>query len=256
MIDTHTHIYFEDYYSDIDKTIKNALDSNVLKMIVVGIDYNTSVKCIDLASKYENILYPTVGYHPSDLADFDINLLEKLLLDNISKVVAIGEIGFDFYHFDYPFEIQKEAFISQIELSIKYDLPLIIHSRDSFDDLIKILKIYKGKIKGVVHCFNLGYAEAMQIIDCGLCLGIGGILTYNNASLTREAISLIDINYILLETDSPFLTPSVHRSLKNEPAYVKYVLEKISQIRNIDINELEKILNKNTYRVFSKIKGE
>jgi TatD DNase family protein len=247
MIDTHTHLYFKDY-TNLDETITKAKSFCVDKMILVGIDYDTSKICIELASTYPDTLFPSIGLHPSDLTKQDLSIFEDLLIKHKDVVKAIGEVGLDYYHSEVDHDLQKETFIYFIELSIKYQLPLIIHSREAFEDTMVILNKYKGKISAVWHCFTGSIEQANQIISLGILLGIGGVVTFKNALPLKEVVRLVPLTSIVTETDCPFLAPTPLRGQLNEPAYVKYIVDYIKELRN-DSN-IEEVIASNINKLF------
>ena len=247
IIDTHMHIY-DDKYVDKEKVIKNALDNGIEKMIVIGYDKESSLKALELSKKYD-FIYLAVGLHPSEVqkeTDTDLTWLTDIL-DN-EKVIAIGEVGLDYYWDKTYIEEQKYFFKKQIELSKKYNLPLIIHNRDAMQDTFDIIK--DEKVRGVLHCYGGSYEMAKELTKRGWYLGIGGVVTFKNAKTIKEVVEKIDLKYLLTETDSPYLAPTPHRGELNEPAYTKYVLEEIAKIKGIDVKEVEKQVEENVYDLF------
>ena len=245
--DTHCHLSIEDY-EDIDKVIANAKENKINRLIICGCDKKGIKEAVDIASKYENI-YLEVGYHPSEAnitTEEDINELIEIIKTN-PKVVAVGEIGLD-YHWDKDNkDKQKELFKRQIEIAKEMNLPVVIHSRDAFQDTYDILK--ETNAKGDIHCFSGNLDNAKMYIDLGFVLGIGGVLTFKNTNL-KETIKELDLNNIILETDSPYLSPEPFRGQKNEPKNVYYVAEEISRLKNISLEEVSKITEENIKRVF------
>ena len=245
--DTHCHLSKEDY-EDIDKIVANAKDNKIDRLIICGCDKNGIKEAIDIASRYENI-YLEVGYHPSEAnitTEEDISELIEIIKTN-PKVVAVGEIGLD-YHWDKDNkDKQKELFKRQIEIAKENNLPVVIHSRDAFQDTYDILK--ETNAKGDIHCFSGNLENAKMYIDLGFVLGIGGVLTFKNTNL-KETIKELDLNNIILETDSPYLSPEPFRGQKNEPKNVYYVAEEISRLKNISLDEVSKITENNIKRVF------
>ena len=245
--DTHCHLSTEDY-EDIDKVVANAKENKINRLIICGCDKNGIKEAVDIASKYENI-YLEVGYHPSEAnitTEEDINELIEIIKTN-PKVVAVGEIGLD-YHWDKDNkDKQKELFKRQIEIAKEINLPVVIHSRDAFQDTYDILK--ETNAKGDIHCFSGNLDNAKMYIDLGFVLGIGGVLTFKNTNL-KETIKELDLNNIILETDSPYLSPEPFRGQKNEPKNVYYVAEEISRLKNISLEEVSKITEENIKRVF------
>ena len=245
MIDSHAHIISE-FYDNIEDLILKEKENGIIKIINCGDNILNSKEVIELSKKYNDILIPTVGIHPGSREDFHkINEIEQLIINN--KVYAIGEIGLDYYWDKNNKEEQMKVFNKQLDLAEKYNLPIIIHTRDSIQDCYDILKT--RKLKGVIHCFNGSKEMAREFIKLGYKLGIGGVLTFKN-SKTYELIEELDLKDILLETDSPFLTPEPYRGKKNRPSNVYYVAKKIAEIKNIEINEVIKITTDNTISLF------
>ena len=246
--DTHCHLSKEDY-DNIDEVIDRAKENNVDRLIICGCDKNGIKEALEIANTHDNI-YLEIGFHPSEaniITEEDICWLKELIKSN-NKVVAIGEIGLD-YHWDKDNkEKQKELFIKQIELSKELNLPVVIHSRDAFQDTYDILK--ESKVKGDIHCFSGSLENAKRYISLGFLIGIGGVLTFKNTNL-RDTIKEIDMCNILLETDSPYLAPVPFRGDKNEPKNVKIVAELISEIKEISLEEVSRITENNIKELFN-----
>jgi TatD DNase family protein len=247
-IDTHCHISKEDY-ENIDKVITDAKNSNVNYLIVSGCDKKSIKEAIEIANKYDNV-YLTLGYHPSEAnitTDKDLEDLKEIIKNN-KKVIGIGEIGLDYHWEKENKEKQKALFIKQINIAKELDLPIVIHSRDAFQDTYDILK--DTKHRGVIHCFSGNIENAKMYSNIGYYFGIGGVLTFNNSNL-KETIKQISIDRILLETDSPYLAPTPYRGSQNEPKYIPVIAKTLSEILNIEIEELEKIIAENTSKIFN-----
>lgn len=250
IIDSHCHLNTEYFNDKIDKTIKNANNNNVNAFIVVGFDYQTNLKALELSKNYNNI-FPTAGLHPADalkISNSDIDLYLKFIKENHDKLYAIGECGLDYY-WNKEKHIQENIFRLQIELSITYNKPLIIHNREATLDIYNILKDYSN-LKGVMHCFSSNYDMALKFIDLGFYISFAGPLTYKKNTELKEVAEKIDINKILIETDSPYLTPVPLRGEKNEPKNALLVLQELSKIRNEKINVLEEAIYLNTLKLF------
>ena len=211
MIDTHAHIYSE-YYDNIDELVKYLKDNNVKYILNASSNYDNALEVIELSKKYKDYLLPVVGIHPEDVDNYNLEKIEELIKDN--KVYAVGEIGLDYHYSSENKDKQKELFKRQIEIAIKYNLPVVVHTRDSIQDTFDILKSYK--VKGVLHCFSGSYEMAREFIKIGFKLGIGGVLTFKNSKL-YEVIEKISLDDIVLETDSPYLSPEPYRGKKNNP---------------------------------------
>ena len=191
-----------------------------------------------------------VGVHPTDISTYNDEIEKKIEeLSKHEKAVAIGEIGLDYYWMEDEKEVQKEGFRRQMKLAEKVGLPVVIHSRDAMEDTINILNEFPD-VKGVFHCYPGSFESAMLVPD-GYVFGIGGVLTFKNARKTVEFIEKIDLSRIVIETDSPYLTPSPFRGKRNEPVYVKYVAEKIAEIKNISVEEVIRITTENAKKIYN-----
>lgn len=232
MIDTHAHIISE-FYDDIDKLIEELKNKDILKVINCADSVETSKEVLNIYRKYEGYLLPAIGIHPENVDIDSVEDIELLLKNN--KVFAIGEIGLDYHYNDENKEEQKKVFIEQLDLALKYDLPVIIHIREAMQECFDILKTRKNK--GIIHCFSGSYEMAREYIKLGYKLGIGGVLTFKNSKL-YEVIEKIDLKDIVLETDSPFLSPEPYRGKKNKPCNVLYVAKRIAEIKNISLEEV------------------
>jgi TatD DNase family protein len=250
--DIHSHLNFEKYNEDREEVIAR-LDTTDTGTIVVGTDYESSIQAIELAKQYEKI-YACVGIHPVDnpAEHFDISKWTELAQS--PKVVAIGECGLDFFHQDEDkdFSRQKELFLAQIELALKHDKPIMIHSRDAYEDLLDILeplkKEYGDKLRGNVHFFAGNIEVAKRFIDIGFTLSFTGVITF--ARDYDEVIKFVPLNMIMSETDAPFVAPEPYRGKRNEPSYVSEVVRWIAKIRNEDIEEVREAMVSNACRVF------
>ena len=244
--DTHCHLYKE-YYENIDEILKNAHENKVNRMINNGCDSKSNKEVLNLIAKYKNI-YGAIGIHPESVDTYkeeDLKEIEKNL-DN-KKVIAIGEIGLDYHYTKENKEKQKNLFEQQLSIALKHNLPVIIHSREATEDTINTLKKYKTR--GVIHSFS-GSKETAQIyIKMGYLLGINGVITFKNSKL-KEVIKEIPLENIILETDSPYLTPEPFRGKRNEPARILDIARFICDLKNISLEELSKITNDNIKRIF------
>ena len=246
-IDTHCHLSIEDY-DDIDKVIMDNRDAGIEKIIVSGCTRESILEVIDLSKKYDDV-FITIGYHPSEADNTyldDIMLLEKQLLED--KVVGIGEIGLDYHYGKENLIAQQKLFRDQLLLADKYNLPVVIHSRDATLDTINILKEFPN-VRGDIHCFSGSIETAKIYISMGYYLGIGGIITFKNSNLTNTLLE-IGLDNILLETDSPYITPEPYRGMKNSSKYIPIIASKIAEIFNLDISEVSRITLNNTNTLF------
>lgn len=245
MIDSHAHILNE-YYENIDELIDKLKKNNIINVINCADSVETSIEVVESSKKYDNYLLPAVGIHPENVDEIDkISKIEEIIKNE--NVYAIGEIGLDYYWNKDNKEKQKELLNLQLDLAEKYNLPVIIHNRDAIQDCFDELK--KRKLKGVIHCFTGSYEMAKEFIKLGYKLGIGGVLTFKNSKL-YELIEKISLNDILLETDSPYLSPEPFRGKTNIPSNVLYVVKRIAEIKNTSLEEVIKITTKNTIDIF------
>lgn len=250
MIDTHSHLFEEQFSNDLEDCIKRCYDNNINNVILVGFSKETNQKAYDLSLQYP-IFKPTAGIHPSEANNDYLEYIEYLkCFIKEHKVYAIGECGLDYYWTKENMEYQKKVFIAQIELAIELDLPIIIHMRDATKDTYDILKEYKGKLKGVMHCYSGSLEMAREFINLGLYISLGGPVTFKNAKDPKLVAEHIDINKLLIETDCPYLAPTPYRGKRNESSYVYNVALEISKIRNLSIEEVDEITTKNAKELF------
>ena len=245
MIDTHCHLSSDDY-ENINEVIEK-MGNNI--MICSGASAKDNKTTLDLISKYNNI-YGTIGYHPDEIynvTDDDLEALEHDIQNK--KIVGIGEIGLDYYHSDDKVK-QKELFIKQLDIARKYNMPVVIHSRDAASDTLEILKQYKD-LKIVMHCYSYSLDMAYEFLKLGCKFGIGGVLTFKNAKKLVEVVENIGIENLLLETDSPYLSPEPYRGHTNEPYNITIVAKKIAEIKNIDIEKVYEITTKNACEIYN-----
>ena len=249
-IDTHCHIYMDKFNMNIDEIINNAKKNNVNKLISIGVDLNSSLQCVDLADKYDEI-YATVGIHPHEADKVDGNYLKKIQdLSSHPKVVAIGEIGLDYHYKFSEINKQKEVFSEQINLARELSLPVVIHNRNSDSDLYNILSEINYN-QGVIHCFTSNYNFAKKIIDFGLYISFTGIITFSKE--LENVVENIPIKKILLETDSPYLAPKPKRGKINQPMNIPIIAKKVSEIKNIPIKTIADITSLNAHSLFTKL---
>lgn len=250
--DTHAHLDDERFNDDRNELIRGLPSRGVSRVINPGIDIDSSNKCIDLSQKYE-ILYAGIGIHPHEADNVEDGYLDVLgTMAQHKKVVAIGEIGLD-YHYDFsPREIQKKCFVEQIELSAKLKLPIIIHNRDSHQDMLDILKSNKELlVGGVMHCHSGSWEMTKILLDLGLYISLGGPVTFKNAKRPVDIAKNIPLDRLLIETDSPYLTPVPYRGKRNDPGHVGLVADKIAEIRGMDVEEVGQITTQNAIKLFN-----
>ena len=249
LIDTHCHLYSE-YYSDIDDIVNLAKKSNVNILINNGCDSKSNKEVIELINKYKN-MYGAIGIHPEEVENYtieDIKFIEGSI--NNKKIVAIGEIGLDYHYSKENKEKQIKLFELQLDIANKYKVPVIIHSRDATEDTINILRKYN--IKGVIHSFSGSLETAKIYIKRGFLLGINGVVTFKNCNL-KDILVNIGLNNIILETDSPYLTPVPYRGKQNNPSHILDIAKYISEIFNVSLEEVSKITTKNVLDLYNKI---
>ena len=251
LIDTHTHLYLDQFNNDLELVIKRAFEAGVQKFIFPAIDSSHSKKMFDIKKKYPNNVFLMSGLHPVYVKQNYKEELEKILLNlKNHKFVAIGEIGIDLYWDKTFLRQQQDAFEYQIRLAIENDLPIVIHSRESFDEIFEILENENcKKLRGVFHCFTGSLVQANRAIDLGFKLGIGGVVTFKNGGLDKF-IDQINLEHIVLETDSPYLAPAPHRGKRNESYFLKYILNKLSEIYKVSEIKIAEITYQNSKDLF------
>jgi len=252
IIDTHTHLYLNQFKDDIDKVIQRSIDKGINKFIFPAIDSTHFDDMHDLKNKYPGSVYLMSGLHPTNVKE---NYKEELefVVSSLKghSYVAIGEIGIDLYWDKTYLKQQQDAFEFQIRLAIKHDLPIVIHCREAFDEIFEILdKENCSKLRGVFHCFTGTLEQANRAIRLGFKLGIGGVVTFKNGGIDKF-LSQIDLKHIVLETDSPYLAPVPFRGKRNESSYITYVIDKLSEIYGLPIKEIASVTTKNAEKVFA-----
>ncbi|MFA6596204.1 MAG: TatD family hydrolase [Ignavibacteriaceae bacterium] len=250
-IDTHAHLFYPNYQDDLEKVLQNAKDEKVDYILVPATDLPTSIKVIELITKYD-MLFGAVGIHPHDTKDWDDAMLTQLNeLAQHKKVVAIGEIGLDYFYDFSPKEKQIEAFRKQLELAISLDLPVIIHNRDADEDIFAIVSEFsKLGLRGQFHCFSGTLKDAQQITDMNFSLSFTGNVTFKKTDELRAIASKIELKHLLLETDSPFMTPIPHRGKRNEPANIPLIAHKIAELHGVTIEDVGRITSFNALKLF------
>lgn len=250
LIDSHAHLTSDDFNEDRSFLIKDLSNFAVNYVIMPACDLKDSQDVLNLSKKYEN-LFAQVGFHPQNIDSFkdgDIEKLENLAKD--PKVLAIGEIGLDYYLQDDNKAEQKEIFIKQLDLARKLKLPVVIHSRDSIDDCLEILKDYPD-LKVQIHCFSYSYIHLMECMKRGYYISIGGVVTYKNAENEKNAAINVDLDKLMLETDSPYLSPEPYRGMRNDPRKIVEVAREIANLRGIKLSKLAKRTSKNAMEFFN-----
>jgi len=250
MIDSHCHLDFKDFDANRAEIIENALKAGVHTMINIGADMETSLNSVKLADEYDCI-YAAVGVHPHDAKTYNGEIEARLYeLTEHKKVVAVGEIGLDYYRDLSPRPLQKKVFERQLEMAVETKMPVVIHTRESFRDTVEIIGRYASRLKGgIFHCFPGTADDAYEVIDMGFHISVGGVITFPKAKMADVAAGA-PLDKILIETDSPYLTPVPFRGKTNQPAYVAYVRDKIAELRGISSEEVEKITDRNSRKVY------
>ena len=249
IVDTHCHLYFEELNKDLDGVLSRANDLGVNTFICVGTNLSDSYESLILAKKYKSI-YATAGIHPHDSKDVGEDYLPELrkLLDN-EKIVAVGEMGLDYFRNISNPEAQKTVFRAQLQLAEDISKPIVFHNREADEDIIRILSDFPNVI-GVAHCFSSSYETAMKLIEMGFYISFSGNLTFKNSHLPKVAKKL-PLERLLVETDSPFLSPVPYRGKINEPGRSRYVVEKLAEIFGSDIDKIASITTANAKKLFN-----
>jgi len=247
MIDTHCHILSENY-ENLDGIINKIKNSGVKKIIVNGCDMKSNLEVIDLVKKYD-IVYGALGFHPTELENYSdecLAFLEEHINDE--KIVAVGEIGLDYHYENYDKNKQQESFEKQLEIAKRHNKPIIVHSRDAIQDTYNILSKYN--VRGVLHCYSGSLEMAREFIKLGFYIGIGGVITYGNAKSLVRVLEGISLDNVLLETDSPYLTPVPYRGQVNDSSYLSLIVAKIGSIKNIKTDLVVEITTRNACSLF------
>ena len=251
LIDTHSHIYLEDFLNDVDEVIQKAYNIDVKKIVLPNIDSGSVKRLNDLSDAYPHLCYPLMGLHPTSVSsDYkeEIQAVEYWLEKR--KYYGIGEIGIDLYWDRTYIKEQKDAFRHQIKLAKSKQLPIVIHLRNSFNEVYEIVNEEQdGSLKGIFHCFSGNESEAQQIIDLGFLLGIGGVVTFKNSNL-KQIIEKIDLKHLVLETDSPYLSPVPKRGQRNESSYLVYIAQKVAETYGIRVEQVAEITTINARNLF------
>jgi len=250
LIDTHAHLTMSEF-SDIPEVIGRSKEAGVGYIINASFDLDSSIKGVELASNNE-MIYASVGIHPHHAEAVDDASVNKLReLSSGGKVVAIGETGLDYFENPVPKEVQKKAFARHIRLAEELGLPLIFHGREADDDMLEVIKeAGQGKIKGVFHCFSSGKEFAQKVLDLGFLISFTAVITFKNAHNARSVAEYAPLDRIMLETDCPYLAPQAFRGKKNEPSYVRFVAEKLAEIKKVPFETVEEITTGNALKFF------
>jgi TatD DNase family protein len=250
MIDSHCHLDSRQFEGKIDELVTAATETGVHTIVNIGADLPSSIRSVELAEQFDPI-YAAVGVHPHDASTLDNTTLQKIKeLASHHKVRAIGEIGLDYYRDLSPRSIQKKAFIRQLELAVELAKPIVIHTREAFEDTLAIVRDHASDLPGgVFHCFPGSTDDAFRVFELGFVISVGGIITYKNAHMAQVA-SEVPLEQIMIETDAPYLAPVPHRGKLNEPAYVLHVRDKLAELRQISPDEVEKITDRTSRKLY------
>ena len=247
--ESHAHLYFEDYDNDREELIEQLFVSGIEGILNAGVDLETSEKCIKLADRYERV-YAACGFNHNDVAEHDIKDIEVLkTLIRHPKVVAIGETGIDLYRDRASLDLQRKFFIRQLEIALENDMPVIVHSRSAEEQTVDVIEQVSKKYTGVFHCYAGGVDTALKLIDKGFYISFTGNITYKNND-REEVVRQIPLESMLLETDSPFLAPVPFRGKRNDPSNLKFIAQKIAEIKKISVEEVAKITTENSKKLF------
>ncbi len=239
MVDTHCHLFVSDY-PDIDDVIKRMGDNIV---IVSGVDDASNREVLELCSRYRNV-YGTLGIHPESVSlDYSLDFIRQHINDD--KIVAVGEIGLDYYYTKDNKDAQIELFCKQIEIAVSNNKPIVVHSRDAINDTFNIIKRYNYGSRTLIHCFSSSLEMARNFIGLGCILGVGGVVTFKNSMKLKEVVSNVSLDSLVLETDSPYMTPVPFRGKRNEPCNIVYVAKEISNLTGVSYDEVLKITSRN-----------
>ena len=251
LIDSHVHLDDERYNGERETIIKSLRDNNVEMVINVGADMESSRATIELCKSYDNI-YGSVGVHPHYASELDEDRLREIEeMSREDKIIAIGEIGLDFFYDNSPRDIQRYWFKRQLDLAKKLGLPVIIHARDADQEVFDTLKeAQDGSLRGVMHCYSGSRELAKEYVKIGFHLSLGGPVTFKNAKRVRDVADFIPLDRLLIETDGPYLTPVPYRGKVNRPEYVHYVAEKIAEVKGISYDELVEATSENVKKLF------
>ncbi|MBO5881694.1 MAG: TatD family hydrolase [Alistipes sp.] len=257
MIDTHSHIYAEEFDGDRNEALARAREAGVELLLLPDIDSESRPRMLELAAEHPDYCMPMAGLHPTSVNDNplwrdELDAVERLLREPPMRMYGVGEIGLDLYWSGDFYRQQREALHAQIELALKYDLPVVIHTRSAYKEMEDALATYRGRgLRGVLHAYADSAERALKFAKMGdIYFGVGGVVTFKNAGLDKE-IAQLPVELLLLETDCPYLTPVPHRGKRNESAYVGHVCRKVSELHNLSFESVDSITTTTTKRLFS-----
>lgn len=252
LIDTHAHFYLPQFDEDIEQCVERAVNAGISRIILPNIDYASILPMRKLCAQFPDIFIPLIGLHPTHVKE-NFNEELKLILAELEKGkhAGIGETGIDLYWDKTFFEEQKEAFLVQLNYSLKHNLPIVIHARESYTEIIEVLKTVNSPVfKGIFHAFSGTPGQADEAIEMGFHIGIGGVLTFKNSTL-QKVVDRVDLNHIVLETDSPYLAPVPYRGKRNESSYMPFIVEKIAEITGKSVEEVAFVTTQNATKLFN-----
>ncbi len=256
LVDSHAHLEMDEFEGDRDAVVHRARENGVGAIITVGVNLEDSRKAVTLAERYDTV-YASVGVHPHDVTTIDKTTYDQIKdLSKSKRVVAYGEIGLDFFRNRSPEDIQVRRFGEQLELAAELELPVIIHDREAHREIVEMIQTGRNDRRGVIHCFSGDYDMALRCLDMGFYISIPGTVTYKKSEPFREIVKKLPLDRLLIETDCPFLSPEPKRGRRNEPAYVVYTAHQIARIKDLPVEEVERITSRNAGDLFQlKIKG-
>lgn len=251
LVDTHCHLDFADYDTDRPEVIQRAIDAGVTRMVTIGIDLTTSRMAVEIAAGNARV-WAAVGVHPHHVSGLTSTDLDEIVtLAAAPKVVAYGEIGMDKVRNYAPLDVQKEKFRQQVALAKELNLPMIIHDREAHDDILSVLHDSMPFPRGgVIHCFSADAALAQEFMTLGFYISIPGVVTFNKAEELQDAVRVIPLNVLLVETDAPFLSPMPKRGRRNEPSHVLYTAKKVAELKGVSLDELAEVTSRNAVHLF------
>jgi TatD DNase family protein len=251
LIDTHSHIYSEDFVNDIDEVIQRAYDNDIKKIVMPNIDSGSVKRLLDLSESYPHLCFPLLGLHPTSVSeDYKEELQAVEYWMDKREFFGIGEIGIDLYWDRTYLKQQQDAFRYQVKLAKSKQMPIVIHVRKSFNEVYNIVKEEQdGSLNGIFHCFTGNKTEAQKVIDLGFKLGIGGVVTFKNSNLGEE-LQGVNIDNIVLETDAPYLAPAPKRGRRNETSYLVYIAQKVAEVYNVSVDEVAEVTTSNARNLF------
>ncbi|UCC33731.1 MAG: TatD family hydrolase [Candidatus Bathyarchaeota archaeon] len=250
LVDSHAHLQWASFDEDREEVVRRAREAGVEYIVNIGFDVDGCRDGVELAERHEG-LFATVGIHPHNASQFSDHVLDELMaLAEHAKVVAVGEIGLDYYRDLSPREAQKKAFEAQMLLAEELELPVVIHDRDAHRDILEVLSQFRGRVEGVMHCFSGGREMAEQCIDAGFDISLAGPVTFQNARRLHEVACWVGLDKLLLETDSPWLAPQEMRGKRNEPAYLPFIAKKIADLKGLSFDAVAEATTENARERF------